>query len=124
MFACPHCQSQSIAWWRKVLGSPVECPSCHGLSKLSGWATASEALLFPVLGIAVIAAWFMRSRMLVLAVLAVAVLWSSLVAVLVELNPIVEGEIGWTRTKTHWRIAYAVIGLVVVGYLLTSNVRA
>jgi hypothetical protein len=121
MFACPHCQSQSIAWWTKVLGSPVE--SCRGLSKLSGWATASVALLFPVLGMAAIAAWFMRSRMLVLAVLAVAVLWSSL-AVLVELKPIVEGEIGWTRTKTHWRIAYAAIGLVVVGYLLLSGVRA
>jgi hypothetical protein len=85
---------------------------------------ASEALLFPILGIAAVVAWFMRSRMLVLAVLAVAVLWSSLVAVLVELKPIVEGEIGWTRTKTHWRIAYAVIGLVVVGYFLLSGVRA
>src|SRR5687767_5529891 len=105
MFACPHCQSQSIAWWREVLGSPVECPSCHSLSKLSGWATASEALLFPALGIAMVAAWFMRSRLLVLASLAVAILWSSLVSVLVQLKPIVEGEIGWTRQKTHWRIA-------------------
>lgn len=107
-----------------MLGSPVECPSCHGLSKLSGWATASEALLYPVLVLALIAAWFMRSRLLVLAILAVAVLWSALVAVLVELKPIVEGEIGWSRTKTHWRIAYSVAGLGVVAYLLLSEVRA
>jgi len=93
------------------------------LSKLSGWSTASQALLVPVLGIAVIVAWFMKSQLLTLAILAVAVLWSSLVAVLVELKPIVEGEIGWTRTRTHWRIAYAIIGLVVVGYLLLSDIR-
>ena len=124
MFAWPHCQSQSIAWWRKVLGSPVECPSCHGLSKLSGWATASEALLVPVLGVALMAAWYLRSRLLVLAILGVAVIWSSLVAVLVELKPIVEGEIGWTRAKTHWRVVYAVVGLGVVAYLLLSDIRA
>jgi hypothetical protein len=105
-----------------VLGSPVECPSCRGLSKLSSWAGASEALLVPVLGIAVVAAWFMESRIVVFGILAAAVLWSALVAVLVELKPIVEGEIGWTRTKTHWRIAYALAGLAVVAYLLVSDV--
>ena len=107
-----------------MLGAPVECPSCQRLSKLSGWATASQALLVPVLGIAMMAAWFMKSRLLVLAVLAVAVVWSSLVAVLVDLKPIVEGEIGWSRTKTPWRIAYAAAGLIVIGYLLLSDIRA
>ena len=101
----------------------MECPSCHGLSKLSAWAAASEALIVPVLGIAVVAAWFMKSRILVLGILAVAVLWSALVAVLVELKPIVEGEIGWSRTKTHWRIAYAAVGLAVVAYVLVSDIR-
>jgi hypothetical protein len=71
-----------------------------------------------------VAAWFMRSRLLVLGVLAVAALWSSVVAVLVELKPIMEGEIGWTRTKTHWRLAYSFAGLAVVAYLLLSDVRA
>jgi hypothetical protein len=122
MFECPHCHTLSIAWWRKVLGSPVVCPSCHGMSKLSGWAAASGALLTPVIGIAVVTAWFMSSRLLVLAILVAAVLWSSLVAVLVQLKPIVEGEIGWTRARTHWRITYGIFGFGVVAYVLLNSI--
>jgi hypothetical protein len=93
------------------------------MSKLSTWAGASDALLYPLVCIGLVTAWFMRSKLLILAILVGAALWSSLVAMLAELRPIIEGEIGWSRTKTHWRIAYGIFGFVVVAYLLLSDIH-
>jgi hypothetical protein len=51
MDACPHCQKTTISLWRKSAASsirPVRCPSCRGLSYISGWAGALQILVLEV----------------------------------------------------------------------------
>lgn len=52
MYSCPHCSAAKIPGWRKINATaarPARCPSCGGLSYISGWFHLLVALSVEVL---------------------------------------------------------------------------
>ncbi len=52
MSTCPHCSESTISAWKKSNASsirPARCPSCGGLSYVSGWYHTAATILNEVI---------------------------------------------------------------------------
>lgn len=74
MDTCPHCSDSTISAWRKSRAfsiRPARCPSCGGLSYVSGWYHATATILNEViLWGGIIAAIALRSWLVLIIALA------------------------------------------------------